>query len=211
MQDIITFDGTAASGKGSIAKEVADHYQIKYLDTGKLYRAMAFLIIANNSDSDYKFKLKDYTQQISTDLLANKQLDNEHIGVFASQIAQDIEVRKCLFDFQLEFLKKNKSCVLDGRDTGSVIAPQAKFKFYIDANIKVRAQRRYLQNQAYYTKNNVSLQDLIKKIQKRDEQDKNRKIAPLLVPEGAIIIDNSKDILSAVIEKVIKIIDNNRN
>jgi cytidylate kinase len=211
MQDIITFDGTAASGKGSIAKAVADYYQIKYLDTGKLYRAISFLIIENNSSINYKHKLKEYAQLISLDLLANKQLDNENIGVFASQIAQDLEVRKVLFDFQLEFLKINKSCVLDGRDTGSVIAPMAKFKFYIDAQIKVRAERRYLQNQAYYVKNNISLQDLIKKIQKRDEQDKSRKIAPLIVPEGAIIIDNSKDKLLSIIQRVIKIIDNNSN
>ena len=207
MQEIITFDGTAGSGKGTIAKAIAKHYDLKYLDTGKLYRALASLIITNNCADNFIAKLASLTVNITEDLLANPVLYNEDIGAFASIIAANASVRKALYNFQIEFINNHKGCVLDGRDTGSVIAPQAKFKFYVDADIEIRASRRYMQNKTYYDENNIMMPDLKLKMAQRDEQDKNREIAPLIIATGAKIIDNSEDDLVAIIKKVIDIID----
>lgn len=204
---VITFDGTSGSGKGTIAKKIAKHYDYVYLDTGKLYRALASLINTDSNDLDYINKLEILVKKITPQLLASSSLYDEKITLLASKIAENTQVRKALFSFQRDFVLCNDGVVLDGRDTGSVICPEAMHKFYIDADLTVRAKRRYLQNKNFYDNANLNISAIKSSLYDRDQRDKKRKIAPLMVPQGANIIDNSNDNLDDVIKKIIDIID----
>ena len=212
----ITFDGTSASGKGSIASAVAARYGFAYLDTGKLYRLVALIIYNEKLQDCFLDKLDDIkgvlfskggkyniSLGISEHLLFDLYL--EHISKLASKIAKEQSIRDLLFDYQRDFVTKNsQGVVLDGRDTGSVICPEADKKFYIDADVKVRAHRRYLQMK---NKEGVSEKEIEESLRKRDEQDKNREIAPLIVAEGAAEIDNSKNSLEDTVQKIVALID----
>ena len=204
---IITFDGTSGSGKGTIAQKIAQHFTLPYLDTGKLYRALSYLLVSNNISHIADIKINDFARKIDNNLLNNPALYDENVTIFASQIATNKEVREALFSFQQEFLLNNEGAVLDGRDTGSVICPQAKFKFYIDADIEVRADRRYKQNKEYYLANNINFVQIKSSLSSRDKSDKERKISPLIIPKNAVIIDNSTNNLVDTIKKIIDIID----
>ena len=204
---VITFDGTSASGKGTIAKKVAQNFSYAYLDTGKLYRALSLLMIKKSITNPQNSDLHSLVVEITPKLLSSNSLYDEKVTNFASKIAARAEVREVLVHFQKDFINNNKGVVLDGRDTGSIICPKAKFKFYIDADIEVRARRRYLQNQDDYVKQKISLQQIKNSLLLRDKNDKERKIAPLIIPEGAHIIDNSYDHLEQIIKKIIDIID----
>jgi cytidylate kinase len=204
---IITFDGTSGSGKGTIATKIADHFAIAYLDTGKLYRALSYLLVRNSITNIDNIIMDDFAKQIDNNLLNNPALYDESVTIFASKIAAKPLVRESLFSFQQEFLLNNEGAVLDGRDTGSVICPQAKFKFYIDADIDIRAKRRYNQNKASYLDQNIDNHQIKISLLARDKSDKERKISPLIIPKNAVVIDNSANNLSATIKKIIDIID----
>ena len=202
---VITFDGTSASGKGTIAKKVAAHYGYAYLDTGKLYRALAFNIKQYSNLENYKKSLITLTQKITPELLYNEALYNEEITYLASQIASESEVRSALLAFQRDFITEHKKLVLDGRDTGSVIYPEAQAKFYIDADVKIRAQRRY--EQTKHLNNNITISAIESSLSERDHRDMNRKISPLIIPKNAYVIDNSYETIEQIVKKIIDIID----
>ena len=204
---VITFDGTSGSGKGTIAKIIADHYGYKYLDTGKLYRALALLILIHSKQGDYLHDLGVLIGKINQELLSKKDLYTEDVTNLSSKIAANPEVRKSLLSFQRNFANSTGGAVLDGRDTGSIICPEAENKFYIDADLTIRSKRRYLQNKEFYDKVNMGVSDIEKSLFARDKQDKEREIAPLIVPDGAHVIDNSKDDLETVIKNIKYIID----
>ena len=204
---VITFDGTSASGKGTIAKKVAQYFSYAYLDTGKLYRALSLLMIKKSITDPQHSDLDNLVAEITPKLLSSNSLYDEEVTNFASQIAAKAEVRGALIGFQKDFIANNEGVVLDGRDTGSVICPKAKFKFYIDADIDVRAKRRYLQNKDSYIKQNISLQEIRTSLALRDKNDRERDIAPLIIAKGAHIIDNSDDNLKQLVKKIIDIID----
>jgi len=204
---IITFDGTAGSGKGTLAKRVAEYYGISHLDTGKLYRALALVVIRNAKQDNYQADLEEMVASFNAKLFEDGDLYSEEVSKFASKIAADQKVREALFDYQQDFIKSNQSCVLDGRDTGSVIAPQADYKFYVDANSKVRAERRYAQNQDYYDQAGISVAEIEANINARDESDKNRALSPLVVPEHAVVIDNTELPLDEIVKKITDLID----
>ena len=154
---VITFDGTSGSGKGTIAKIIADHYGYKYLDTGKLYRALALLILIHSKQGDYLQDLGFLMGKINQELLSKKDLYTEDVTNLSSKIAANPEVRKSLLSFQRNFANSPGGAVLDGRDTGSIICPEAENKFYIDADLTIRAKRRYLQNKEFYDKVNMGV------------------------------------------------------
>lgn len=205
---VITIDGTAASGKGAIARSLAEHYGYAYLDTGRLYRAFAYLVRELDLEKNDEFlkKLELINSKITPELLADNVLYCDNIGELASYIAAISEVRQSLLQYQLDFIANNKAVILDGRDTGTVICPEAKYKFYIDAEPEIRAKRRFLQ-QKELALPEQSYAEILEKLVKRDKQDKERKIAPLKIAEGAHVITNEVKELSEIVKSLIEIID----
>ncbi len=203
---IIAIDGTFASGKGTLAKKLAEYFGFAYLDTGKLYRALAFKALKKNVDlSDVK-TLAQMAGEIKLSELDNKDLKSGIIGETASKLAVYPEVRAALLDFQKNFAYNPAApgAVLDGRDIGTVIAPDADVKLYIDADPKVRARRRYLELKSYGE--DVDEQKVLQDLYKRDGRDKSRKLAPLKIAENAYLLDTTNLYIDAAFAKAKSIV-----
>ena len=196
----IAIDGTAASGKGTLGKNLSQKYNFPYLDTGVLYRKVAYKIIKDNLA--FSDKLEKNCCDFATDLtfkdLKNKNLRTEVVANLASTIATFPNLRKILDNKQKEFnivnKKKYGGCILDGRDIGSTILPNADFKFYITAALEVRAKRRLLEKNISFLHEKdekCMLQTLINEMRERDRLDTNRKTSPLIPAKDAHIIDTS--------------------
>jgi cytidylate kinase len=184
MKLLIALDGVAASGKGTLAKRLAAHFQLPHLDTGLLYRAVGVY-----------GQGKSLTEQVDIALsltplkLENEALRSAKAGELASKIAVIPEVRAALLKLQHDFAKNKKGAVLDGRDIGTVILPNAPYKFYITASPEIRAERRALELEAKGEA--VSRSKLIEEIVARDARDSSRSNAPLLKAADAYEIDTS--------------------
>lgn len=203
---VITFDGTSGSGKGSIASRVAKALGLKYLDTGRLYRGFAYIVNRDNLHQVFEAKADAIAKQITSEVLNLDELYSEDIAKIASKIAKSKAVRQSLIDLQRDFVVTNKGGVLDGRDTGSVICPNADYKFYVDADLKIRAERRLIQMQEKGILDKT-LDQVVADLASRDEQDKSRVEAPLIIPKGAVQIDNSHCPLAETVKKVLELID----
>jgi cytidylate kinase len=203
---IITFDGVAASGKGTLAKKIAEHYGYAYLDTGKLYRAVAYKILAAGQDVTDEKLAAEAALSLEAQDLENNQLSSEEVGKTASIVAAYSQLRQNLRKFQHDFVDTNKAkgVVLDGRDTGSVICPDADIKFFIDARLEVRAQRRF--TQLSEAGSQVSYEQIKEQLRMRDERDSKRSNSPLIIPENAYIIDSSDLTIDEVFFSVLDII-----
>jgi len=193
---LIAIDGPSASGKGTLAKRLAKHFAIPYLNTGALYRLLAFRAINQSLDSNLDNRNIDLLiadLQINETELENEQLFSEEVAKIASLIAKNTKIRKALFDFQRQFALKNKEkyggAVLDGRDTTTVICPDANYKFFVTAAVEIRAKRRFEQLKSQ--DNSADYQAILAQLKQRDENDYTRKEAPLKIAEDSIIIDNS--------------------
>ena len=193
MKKIITVDGPAGSGKEKISKYIAKKYKLYHLDSGILYRRVAYELMKKNIQTYEVNKIKKFLQNIKTLSLRKTQaLRKEQIGKGASEIAKLDFVRNFINSQQRLATKtanKKKGFVIDGRDIGSVVFKRAYLKLYIDVDINIRAKRRYKQlidngEKSIYLK-------ILKDIKLRDKTDKTRKNSPLVVPRGAIIINNS--------------------
>ncbi len=212
----IAIDGTAASGKGTLAKKLANKYGFAHLDTGLLYRKVAKeLIKQNKNSSEY---LKDYSCEIAKDLnfveLKQEDLRSEEVAKLASLIAINTKLRKILNSKQRQFVDQNKmsfpGCILDGRDIGTKILPDADFKFFIDASLEIRAKRRLLEKNISFLHENdekCMLQSLINEMRARDSLDSRRLASPLAPAKDAYIIDTSLITADELFLKVTKIID----
>ena len=196
----IAIDGTAASGKGTLAKKLSIKYNYPHLDTGLMYRMVAFDLINNKKDngSNLEFESCKTANKIDFKQLEIKQLRFEKIATLASKIASYPDLRKILNSKQIEFAKVNKKkyggCILDGRDIGTKILPDANFKFFISASLEIRAKRRLLEKNISFLHENdekCMLQSLILEISKRDVSDSKRKVSPLVPAKDAFIIDTS--------------------
>jgi len=206
MTKVIAIDGPSASGKGSLAKRVARHFDVPYLNTGALYRLIAWRVLEQNIDpQNIDDQIESLAQNITEDNLELEDLFSEKVGAVASIVAKNPLVRKALFDFQRDFASEGKEqkggCVLDGRDTGSVICPDADFKFFVTAAVEIRAKRRF--EQLVAKGDDVSYDEILAQLKKRDENDSNRKDAPLVVAQGAVVIDNSELSIEDGVEKII--------
>ena len=212
----IAIDGTAASGKGTLAKKLAGKYGFAHLDTGLLYRKVANeLLIQNKGDSK---EVEFFSCKIARNLellnLNKEDLRSEEIASLASLIATSSKLRDILSFKQKEFVLKNKKkfsgCILDGRDIGTKILPNANFKFFIDASVEIRAKRRLLEKNISFLHENdekCMLQSLIKKMIDRDRLDSNRIASPLSPADDAYVIDTSLISADQLFEKVTKIIE----
>jgi len=197
---IITIDGPSASGKGTLAKKLAAHFGLPYLNTGALYRLVAFRVINQKIDpQNFEEFISQLVSNISESDLENEILFGEDVGSVASVIAKNSKLRAALFDFQRDFVKSPKGAVLDGRDTTTVIAPDADFKFFVTADVEIRARRRFNQLQTNY-------EEILSQLKKRDENDLNRKDAPLTIAPDAVIIDNGTLSIEEGFQKILGII-----
>ena len=205
MKFIVAIDGTAASGKGTLAKKTANHFGFKYLDTGILYRVVAYYL----KSSEIHSEISKQNVQDSLRLLINKDfqlshLRNEEISLKASIISKNKIVRDNLLTYQREFAMQEGGTVLDGRDIGTTVCPNADIKIFVDADVEIRAKRRYDQ---YLKKNsNLNLSDIIDDLKKRDYIDKNRQLSPLVSAKDAYLLDTSNITSDDGLKKIIQII-----
>ena len=185
---IIAVDGPTASGKGTIARALAAHFDLPHLDTGLLYRAVGRQCFLDGGDPE------DPTAALAActfpdGLLGDPELRSEETGGLASRVSVHPAVRKALFERQRSFATQPGGAVLDGRDIGTVIAPDADVKLFIIASLESRAQRRFFEMHEQGRK--VSLDEITADLARRDERDRNRKDAPLIAAVNAIVIDTS--------------------
>jgi cytidylate kinase len=185
---IIAVDGPAASGKGTIAKALARHFGLPHMDTGLLYRAVALNLLRWDGDPEREFaalRACDFSQTDFTD----PELKSEAAGGIASRISVYPLVRQALVERQRAFANQEGGAVLDGRDVGTVIAPDADVKLFVTARPEVRARRRFEELRRMGLA--VHLPDVLADIQARDERDSSRATAPLAMAEDAVLLDTS--------------------
>ena len=202
----IAIDGTAASGKGTLSKNLSKELKLPRLDTGLLYRKLAFKYIKSSKLISTKNTidnsiLKSILNNFDLNDLESEALKQDLYGNFASKIGKLDFVRKKLKIIQIEFvenvIKIKGGCILDGRDIGTEILPNADIKFYIDAPVETRAKRRF--KQLYSTDKSIEFKNILLDLKKRDTSDKSRKNSPLTLSENSIFIDteflNSQQVL----------------
>ena len=185
---IIAVDGPTASGKGTIAKALAAHFGLPHLDTGLLYRAVGRQCALNDGDAD---SAADALAACAfpDSLLADPELRSEVTGGLASRVSVHPAVRQALFERQRAFATQPGGAVLDGRDIGTVIAPEAEVKLFVVASVPARAERRFREMQA--AGRSVSLAEISAELELRDARDRNRAEAPLVAASGARLLDTS--------------------
>lgn len=201
---VIAVDGPAASGKGTLAKRIAEHFRLHYLDTGCIYRAVGLAIMNDGKDPQDKATAIAYASALTPEDVSSDGLYHEGVGNAASIVAAIPEVRSVLFAFQREVAGKPEGAVLDGRDIGTVICPDATFKFFITADLETRTKRRYKQLQ---TKDkSIIHQTVLDDLKRRDQRDSERAVAPLQQAEDAIRIDtthmNAQEVLETVLSHI---------
>ena len=208
----IAIDSPAAAGAGTLAKSISKHYNLLYLDTGKIYRMIAFIKIKQKQNFNIRF-LKNKIRNLNFRSLQKKNLLSDEVGTEASLIAKNKNIRKLVHAFQINCAyrppKKYKGSCLDGRDITYKIIPDADFKFFITANLKVRARRRF--QELKKLKKKISYKTVLKSIKIRDKNDYNRRISPLKKTKDSILINTSNLSKRACFLKIKKIIDKKIN
>ncbi len=204
----VAIDSPAAAGAGTQAKLIAKHYKLFYLDTGKIYRLIGSLKIENKKKFNYSFLQKKLLKLKISDL-NKKKLLSDKVATEASVVAKDKKIRRMVYNFQIKCayrppLKFNGS-VLDGRDITSVIMKDAMFKFYITANVKIRALRRFRELKTL--KKKISYKEVLKSIKKRDKSDFKRKYSPLVKTKDSILINTTNLTKRSCFLKIKKIMD----
>lgn len=194
---IIAIDGPAASGKGTIARRLAKHFQLPHLDTGLIYRAVAKSVMDAGYRLDDRARVIEAAIKIDPKRFEEAELKTYVVGEAASIVAALPEVRAALFNFQREFAAGPKGAVLDGRDIGTVICPRADVKIFVTASPEERARRRTLELIAQGQ--NAREADVLADILRRDERDRTRAVAPLRPAPDAYVLDTTAlDIEGAV-------------
>jgi cytidylate kinase len=210
---VVTIDGPAGSGKGTISKLVSKTLGFHYLDSGAIYRIIALNAKTKNLDSNQITQILEFIDGLEINFADEKvflgckditdSIRSELIGKFASEIAKNELIREKILGLQKSFFKP-PGLVADGRDMGTVVFPEAKVKIFLTASIEERANRRY--KQLILKENNVNLTDLIERIKLRDESDTNRKISPLKTAKDAYLIKTDNLSINQSFEKVMEII-----
>ena len=208
----IAIDSPAAAGAGTVGKAIAKHYNLFYLDTGKIYRFVAYLKLKYPKKYNQKF-IKFKIKSLNLKQLSRKELLSDEVSKEASNIAKRKIIRKIVHKLQLNFAynppTKYKGSCLDGRDITYNIVPDADFKFYITANLKTRALRRY--KELKVLKKQITYKDVLKSIKNRDKSDKNRVISPLKKTKDSLLINTTNLNKRACFLKIKKIIDRKIN
>ncbi len=201
---IIAVDGPAASGKGTIARALAAHFGLPHMDTGLLYRATALNLLSTGGDPESEFaaaRAADHSQ-IDFD---DPELKSETVGGIASRISVYPLVRAALLERQRRFAAQRGGAVLDGRDIGTVIAPDADAKLFVTASAEARAERRFAELRRMGL--GVHLADVLADIRARDARDTGRDAAPLMAAEDADLLDTSGMTISAAVQRAIALVE----
>ena len=208
----VAIDSPAAAGAGTQAKLISKHYKLLYLDSGKIYRLLAYLKIKNQKRFSYSFISKKMKTLKMSDLWSKKLLSDD-VGNMASIIAKDIKIRKLAHSFQMKCAysppKKYKGSIIDGRDITYNIMPEADFKFFITASAKTRALRRYKELKGLNRK--ISFNEVLKSIKIRDKSDFNRKVSPLKRTKDQYLISSENESKRSCFLKIKQIIDKKIN
>ena len=190
---IVAIDGPAASGKGTIAKKLAEYFNLSYLDTGILYRAVALQMLTKGINEKDSQSAEKVARQVSIDSIDHTGIRTRAVSDLASKIATIPGVREELLDRQRRFAQNSDpgkdGAILDGRDIGTVVCPHADFKIFIMADLEIRAKRRW--KELLQSDPTVIYCEVLEEMRSRDERDTNRKDAPLAVTSGALVIDTS--------------------
>lgn len=198
MKFVVAIDGPAAAGKGTIAKAVANHFGFSHLDSGLLYRAVAAKTLKGADPVAASEALHD-------DDLKADNLRSPEVAQMASKVAALEDVRLALIDFQHSFAQQDGGAVIDGRDIGTVICPDAAVKLYITASPEARAKRRF--QELLNGNKSVTLEAVFKDVKERDERDATRHASPLKAASDAITIDTTELTIEAAVKAAIKVIE----
>ena len=206
----IAIDSPAGAGAGTQSKLLSKHYNLFYLDTGKFYRILAYDKLKNTNKFDLNF-VKKRIKRIKLKDLYNKKLLPNEIGIEASKISKNKKIRKLVDNIQKKYInkypKKYNGICLDGRDITYKILPNADFKFFLTADIKVRAKRRF--KELKKINKEIKYTNVLKSINQRDKSDYKRKISPLKITKDTILIDTTNLTIKKCFLKIKKIIDKN--
>ena len=202
---IIAIDGTLASGKGTIARRLSGWYGLPHMDTGRLYRATGVAAMNTGVDFSDPAALAEVARCLDLNDYAEAELRTADAGQAASKVAAVPEVRAALLELQRAFAQQSKGAVLDGRDIGTVVCPDADVKLWVDARIEVRAERRWkeLQDKG----ETLTLDEMIAQLKERDARDRDRKDAPMVAAADSVLIDTSDLTIDAAVDKARAAVD----
>ena len=202
---IIAIDGTTASGKGTIAKRLSAHYGLPHMDTGRLYRATGIAALRAGVHLEDAAGVAAVARSLDLADFEEADLRTAEAGKAASIVAAIPDVRLALFELQRAFATQSLGALLDGRDIGTVIAPEADAKLWVDARVEVRGERRWkeLRDQGH----NISLGEVIEQLRVRDSRDQSRADAPAEMAADAVLIDTTKLTIEAAVEKAIEAVE----
>jgi len=210
---VVAIDGPAGAGKSTVAKIVANRVDIEYVDSGAIYRAITKKMLDSNIKIEDYSKIEELLKDINISLLNGKIFINgedltpflrtKEVTELVSPVSNNVAIRHKVNEFLNEY-SKNKSIIMDGRDIGTVVFPNADFKIYLDASLEKRSQRRFLEKTT-----NMSLDDIAHSIKKRDDNDKNKSFGALKVASDAIYLDTTDLSVDEVVDNILKIIKYN--
>lgn len=205
---IIAIDGTTSSGKGTLAKRLAAHYKLPHLDTGLLYRAVAASAINKGIDFQDERECALLAQHIDPSEFDERELRGAGVGAAASVVASLGAVRRALYELQRKFAQQAGGAVLDGRDIGTVIAPDADVKLWVDASVEERARRRFKELSAMGE--GVTEHGVLEQLKERDARDAGRKDAPMKPADDAIWVDTTRMTPDECFAKAVAIVEEHR-
>ena len=209
MSFVIAIDGPAASGKGTLARRLAEYYKLPHLDTGLLYRATACALIDEGLSLEDALAAEEAARGLSLNEFDPERLRSREIGEASSVVASIPAVRAALIEMQQNFAARPEGAVLDGRDIGTVICPNARIKIFVTASPETRAQRRALELAGRGEPADFNL--ILEDVRKRDARDSARQTAPLKQAADAILIDTTELDKDAVFARALKIVDQRRS
>ena len=198
MAFTVAIDGPAASGKGTISRAVADHFGFAHLDTGLLYRAVGRKVLDGVDPIEA-------AKELQAQDLQGDDLRTSKVAQAASKVAVIPEVRQALLDFQRAFAMRGGGAVLDGRDIGTVICPEAQVKLFVTASDEVRAERRYLELAA--KGQDVTREGVLADLRARDKRDRERDAAPMVAANDAVVLDTSEMSIDEAVAKAVAVIE----
>lgn len=196
---IIAIDGTLAAGKGTIAKRLAAHFALPHMDTGRLYRATGVAALKAGVDLDDEDAVATLAASLDLDHYTESELRTAEAGVAASRVAVLPKVRAALLQLQKDFAHQPAGAVLDGRDIGTVVCPEADVKLWVDAEVDIRGRRRHRELAAAGA--TITIDELTQQLRERDARDSSRKDAPMKAAADAILIDTTDLSIDAAVDK----------
>ncbi|MEL6474435.1 MAG: (d)CMP kinase [Pseudomonadota bacterium] len=202
---IIAIDGTLASGKGTIAKRLSADYGLPHMDTGALYRATGVAATKAGADFNDAAALAEIAASLDLNDFEETVLRTAEAGQAASRVAAVPQVRAALLDLQRAFAARPGGAVLDGRDIGTVICPDADVKIWVDAAVEERARRRW--NELTAKGDPITLDEMVAQLKERDDRDRNRTDAPMVAAADAVLIDTTDLTIDAAVDKARAVVE----